>query len=138
MILGKLVNLVSGLMEAIASLFGYKLQVTLGEHKIRMKYVIPKKVNDRVWDNEFYVNGAVYLKGYANSIKPFLDNKAKSAKLITSERYLKFMELRVFEQIALLASGRNSLERYIKILIAMILFNTLVTSVIVLAMFGVF
>ena len=55
---------------------GYQLVVELSDHSIDISMERPDKT-ERAWDDRLYKSGNVFLKGYANPIKPSIEPNDK-------------------------------------------------------------
>lgn len=136
MIGNKIGKLAYDVVAGIMLILGYKLKVTVGEHKIYLDWVKASDLNERAWDNSHYVNGNMFVKGYANPIKPRLDKEKSRLDMIASTRYKDFMKLQTIQNIAKLSSGKTG-NVSIKLLAVLIIFQTCVALLILLGMFGV-
>ena len=139
-LIGILAKLFCLLGDGIAMLFGYKLVVTLGEHEIKLDYVKPKEIKGiKAWDNSHYKNGNVFLEGFANPVKAFIDRKKKGLKLISSERYIDYMQNTLIRDVIRVAEGKMlTLEKMFKITLVAVLVNMILTLFFVMAVLGVF
>lgn len=100
--------------ESWAEFSDKKLVVQLDKHKIDMEFVDTDeyKYNDAFYDDRHYINGNIFIKGYANPIKPVFDRTIEDAdeldddkvveklKLKPSLRYKTFMREDKIRQIA--------------------------------------
>lgn len=80
----EITNMFLSLAEGLASLMGYKLVITLDEHKIDLKFVKPGdfRRKEAFYDDAHYVNGNIFLDGYANPVKPVFDKVINAAEEI--------------------------------------------------------
>lgn len=136
MIGNKIGKLAYDVVAGIMLMLGYKLKVTVGEHKIYLDWVKASNLKERAWDKSHYVNGNIFVKGYANPIKPRLDREKSNLDMIESTRYKDFMKLQTIQNIAKLSSGKTG-GVSIKLLAVLIIFQTCVVLLILLGMFGV-
>lgn len=63
------VNAAYGIVDGTARALGLETKVELSDHSITVEYALPD-VDTRAWDSNLYVNGNVFVDGYANPIKP--------------------------------------------------------------------
>lgn len=87
---------------------GAEMMVSVDDHKINAKMVHPSNQEDKAWDHNLYERGNVFVEGYANPIKPAVEEREDledpdtvdvrvsgdddHIKLISSPRYHKFMQ----------------------------------------------
>lgn len=101
---------------------GTELAIELSDHSIDTKMIVPGRDN-QAWDANLYKRGNVFLKNYANPIKPVLHTNEDledpdtaeikegstetdssqpdntEAKLIASKRYQKYMRQDLISQL---------------------------------------
>lgn len=95
-----------GMAEAL----GCERVVEVSEHSINLSWEVPGR-SDRAWDGRMFESGQLYIKDYANPVKPVVDSNADlddpdtayikvsevenenvEPYLITSDRYQKYMQ----------------------------------------------
>ncbi len=64
------------LAESVAYVAGFKLRVIISDHSVKIKFVRPDK-DTRAWDTNLFKNANVFVKGYANPIKPTVEHNSK-------------------------------------------------------------
>jgi len=69
-IIGGVGTKILGFGRSIARSFGYELAVTVSDHSIQLQMVNPNDTEERAWDDNLYRHGNLYMSGYANPIKP--------------------------------------------------------------------
>lgn len=135
MIGDKIGRLVYDIVAGIMLMLGYKLKVTVGEHKIYLDWVKASDMKERAWDSTHFVNGNIFIKGFANPVKPYLDKKKNKLELMESTRYKDYMKLQTIQNIAKLSAGKTG-GISIKLLAVLIIFQTFVVLLILMGMFG--
>lgn len=121
----RVLNLLVGLVDGLTRLLGYRLMVVLDDHQIDVKVIAPDSSDEIAYDDNHYVNGNIFLKGYANPIKLKLDKAKKEVALISSERYKYFMRMNLVKDIIRSTEGGGwSLETMVKIMLILLLVNT--------------
>lgn len=86
--------------RSIGKMFGYELAVIISEHSIKLQMVNPDNKVDRAYDDNTFVSGNIFVKDFANplSIKK-ISEAYEEQDFITSERYKKFMEQSLIDDI---------------------------------------
>jgi hypothetical protein len=69
-LIGGLATRIIGFGRKIGRSFGYELAVVVSDHSIKLKMVNPDNTEQRAWDDNLYRHGNVFMSGYANPIKP--------------------------------------------------------------------
>lgn len=86
--------------RSIGKMFGYELAVIINEHSIKLKMVNPDNKEDRAYDDNHFVSGNVFVKEFANPLSIEKVAEAyKEQEFITSERYKKYMEQSLIDDI---------------------------------------
>lgn len=62
--------------RSFGNVLGCEMKVELSDHSIELSMVHPNTFG-QAWDPDFYVRGNVFRKGYANPIKPTVDQNKK-------------------------------------------------------------
>lgn len=62
-------NAALGVVGGTASALGLQLKVEASDHSLNVSYTQPDQ-DTRAWDSNLYRNGNLFVKGYANPIKP--------------------------------------------------------------------
>lgn len=139
MILDKIGSGIVKLIEGLLYLLGYRYKITLGRHKIYIDFCKPKKMakDDRIYDDGHYVNGNLYLKGGANPVKVGKGLTDGKFKVIPSGKYMKFMEMKVLNDIARLSEGDMEIKGW-KLVVLMIAINTTISAFLLILLLGGF
>jgi len=74
--LASLSNVWLSVNEGIARVLGLQFKVELSDHSIDVEFAKPDK-DESAWDTNMYRNGNVFVAGYANPIKPVVNEHAK-------------------------------------------------------------
>lgn len=86
--------------RSIGKMFGYELAVIISEHSIKLQMVNPDNKVDRAYDDNTFVSGNVFVKDFANPLSIEKISEAyEEQDFITSERYKKFMEQSLIDDI---------------------------------------
>lgn len=133
----KILNWILGLAVGVASLLGYKLMVSVDEHRIDVELTKPEELRERIYDTSHYVNGNIYRKGYANPIKPLLDKAGKKVELVSSERYKEFMRMKILKELIKTAEGTGwTTQKLLKLILAIVIVLAGLFGVFVMLIFG--
>ncbi|WLW38201.1 hypothetical protein [Halorubrum spindle-shaped virus-BLv25] len=62
--------------ESVAYAAGFKLQVVVSDHSVKIKFVKPDK-DTRAWDSNLFKNANLFVQGYANPFKPRVEHNSK-------------------------------------------------------------
>lgn len=130
-------NWIVGLAVGVASLLGYKLIVSVDEHRINVELTKPEELRERIYDTNHYVNGNIYVKGYANPIKPLLDKAESKVELVSSERYKNFMRMKILKELIKTAEGTGwTTEKLLKLILAIVIVLAGMFGIFVMLIFG--
>lgn len=93
-------NRVLSLSENISAKMGYERKIVIGEHKIYVRYKSKGHTGKYSGRSDFYANGELYLKGFANPIE--ISPKEESAKgeidLVSSQKYQNAIQNKIITQ----------------------------------------
>lgn len=104
----RIANAFIGFGRRIGRGAGAEMMVELGDHRIDARMVHPDSQEEKAWDDNLYRRGNVFVRGYANPIKPAVNAREdlddpdtidvreagenEHMQLISSPRYHKFMQ----------------------------------------------
>lgn len=60
--------------RSIGNALGCEVAVDVSGHSIETKMVVPSNDGERAWDDSLYVKGNLFVDGYANPIKPVVED----------------------------------------------------------------
>ena len=100
-------NFLLGLADGIASFGGYDLEIVVDDHEIEFSFVDSEDLDRRAYDGDHYVNGNIFRDGYANPIKPVLDDAEDEVELIRSDRYKDYMNQKLVREMVKATEGRQ-------------------------------
>lgn len=85
--------------EKLHSKFGYERKIVIGEHKLHVVYKKKGHTGKYSGKSNYYANGELYLKGYANpiKIKPS-EAEDKEIDLVSSQEYRNAVKNRIVQQ----------------------------------------
>lgn len=102
-------NVLLAISKGLASADNREPKLTFSEHGFDYRFTKPDTNESHTWDDSQYSWGAVFIKGFANSVKiPTTQSGIKDGepKLMPSSKYKQHMRNHVFEQ-ALFAHKLN-------------------------------
>lgn len=85
--------------EKLHSKFGYERKIVIGEHKLHVVYKKKGHTGKYSGKSNFFANGELYVKGYANpiNIKPS-ELGDKDIDLVSSQKYRNAVKNRIVTQ----------------------------------------
>lgn len=89
-------NLMLGMAETLAEFSDNKLVVEIDEHKMDLKFVDPDQFRNReaFYNDSHFVNGNIFIKGYANPIKPVFDRLINKTDELSEDEVRKKLKLK--------------------------------------------
>lgn len=105
--------------RGFGQLTGNELDVIVSDHKINIKMINPDKSDEygRAWDDSQYVKGNIHHEQYANPVKVSIDEDSEEVDVIVSQRYKKYMENKLMNDIISETADDSSISMFTAVLI---------------------
>lgn len=116
-------NRLQNINDSIHGKLGYERKIIIGEHKIHVLYKKKGHTGKYSGNSNFYANGEIYLKGYANPIKisPVEENTNSEVDLVASPKYRNAVRNKIVTQALNTPTNEYSLaEKLLMALVALV------------------